>query len=101
MEQPFLGALHREGDGGAGGDGVQAELVTQTGGAEDSLAVADAAQRAQREQALVLQADFPGGASVDVLTADGTGGAGTAGDAVGGVQLLTGQRRGVLEGALL
>src|SRR5271166_2422154 len=94
-------------------------MVAEAGGLQDGVAVADAAQRAEGEEALILQPDLapphfyqpphprplsPGGERgdlVDVLAADGAGGAGTAGHAAGGVQLLSGQGGGILEGPLL
>ncbi len=52
-----LDTLHREGDGAAGADRVEAELVAAPGRAQDGVGVADAAQRAEREQAFVFDAN--------------------------------------------
>ena len=56
VEPAALDALHRERDRAAGADGVDAELVAALRRAQHRVGVADAAQRAEREQALVLDA---------------------------------------------
>ena len=57
VEPSALDALHRKRDRAAGADRVEAELVAALGGAQHGVGIAHAAQRAQREQALVLDAD--------------------------------------------
>ena len=59
VEQAALDAFHREGDRAAGADGVDAELVAALRRAQHRVAIADAAQRAEREQALVFQPRTP------------------------------------------
>src|SRR5260221_222263 len=55
VDQPLPGAFHGEREGGAGRDRVEAEVVAQPGRLEDRVLVADAAQRAEGEEALVFQ----------------------------------------------
>ena len=67
-------------------------------GLEDGVRVGDAAQRAEREDVLVLDAGLlPAGPLVDVLAADRARGAAVAGDAARLGEVLGGQARGVGE----
>src|SRR5207244_2564721 len=81
-----LAALHRPGDGGAGRNRVDAELVAAGGRAQNDVRVGDAAERPEREERLVLEAGLDGRArvarAVVVLAADRAGRAGQA-DRVG------------------
>ena len=70
-DQPFLGTFHGKGDGGAGGNRVQTQLIATPRGFQDDVGIADAAERAEREQALVLEAHLAAGRLVNMLAADG------------------------------
>ena len=59
VEPAALDAFHRERDGSAGADRVDAKLVAALRRAQHASAIAHAAQRAEREQALVLDAARP------------------------------------------
>ena len=54
-DQPVLEALHGEGDGRAGRDGVERVAVAQLVGLGDGLQVVDAAVRAEPGDRLVLR----------------------------------------------
>src|SRR5262249_37472111 len=73
VEEPALDTLHRKGDGAAGADGVEAELVALLRSAQHGVAFAHAAQRAEREEALVFDAHAFAAERVDVLAADRAG----------------------------
>src|SRR2546422_638032 len=70
VEESALDTLHREGDGAPGADGVDAELVAPPRRAEDGVAVRDAAERAEGEQTLVLDANAAVAQRVDVFASD-------------------------------
>ena len=91
-----LAALHRPGDRAAGGDGVHPQFVAERGGAQHDVRIAHPAERAKREEGLVLQprrglrAAIP--CAVVVLAADGAGGAGMLAGVVLQAQRLAGDR---------
>ena len=101
VDQATFGTLHGEGDRRAGRDRVEAKLVAQAGGFEDRGLIADAAQRAEREQALVFEPNRAAGRLVDVLAADGAGGARLPGDTASGAERFTGKLLGGVEGSQL
>ncbi len=70
VQETTLDAFHREGDCAAGADRVDTELVAALRGAQNHVAVSDPAQRAEGEEALVLQAHAFVAERVDVLAAD-------------------------------
>src|SRR5262249_5064478 len=71
VEPSVLRALHGECDCAAGADRVDAELVTQARRAQHCVRVGDSAQRAEGEQALVLEPyAVPAAERVDVLAAN-------------------------------
>src|SRR5262249_18087828 len=76
VDESFLSAFHRKGDGGAGRKGVGPRGGQQRRGFQDGFRVRDAAERAEGEQALVFQ-PYSGAVfcRVDVLAADRTRGA--------------------------
>jgi len=56
--QPFaFDALHRKRDGSARADRVKTKFIAALGRSQHRVAIANAAQRSQREQALILHAD--------------------------------------------
>src|SRR5216683_757363 len=57
-KQAFFRTLHGEGDGRARRDRVQPELVAHLGRTKHHVWIADAAERAESEKALVLQTYF-------------------------------------------
>ena len=84
IEPSAFDTLHREGDRAAGADRIDAEVVAEPGCAEHGVGVAHAAERTQREQALVLEPDTVLVADrVDVLAPDGAGDAAGARAACG------------------
>ena len=101
VEQAALGALHREGDSAPGADGVDAELVAPPRRPEDGVAVRDAAEGAEGEQALVLDADAAVAQCVDVFASNRAGHAARASSPVPRTELLRREFGRVLEGAAL
>ena len=94
IDQAAFGALHRPGDGAAGRDGVEAELVAAGAGGEDVVGVGDAAHRPEREHVLVLHPRLLAAlGGVDVLAADRARGAAVAGDLAQLGDVLGGQPR--------
>src|SRR5262249_11845960 len=141
-QQAALAALHREGDRGTRGDRVDAESIAQQRRAQHRLAITNATQRAEGEEAFVFETNLcllgtryrvlgtrssvlgtgywvlgtryrvlgtlpaphfalHAAKLIDVLAPNRARRAGAARDTMGGVQLLAGQRRRVLERALL
>src|SRR6185369_6710856 len=70
VEPAALHAFHRERNRPAGADRVDAKIVAEPRGAQHRAGVARAAQRTQREQAFVLEANT-GAVVVVVLVGDG------------------------------
>jgi len=99
VQQAALGGLHRPGDGAAGRDGVDAELVAPGAGGQDRIGVGHPAQRPERADALVLH-PHRGAASrlVQVLAADRARGAGGPRHAPRLRQLLRSEPLGAVEG---
>jgi hypothetical protein len=92
VEQAPLDALHREGDGPAGRDRVEPEGVAASAGREHGVRVGHAAQRAEREDALVLDPHLAtAGGRVVVGAADGAGRARGARHAPLGTEVLRGE----------
>src|SRR5258708_39882172 len=75
--------------------------VAQLRGAQDNVAISDAAQWAQREQGLVLEPDFSISDGVDVLATDGARRTRPPGDAAGIVERFTRESFGIFELSLL
>src|SRR5580693_6835118 len=69
IEPLALDALHRKRDCAAGTNGVEPELVASLRCTQHHVSVAHTAQRAQGEQAFILDANT----AVNVLAADGAG----------------------------
>ena len=89
VEPSAFDAFHGERDGAARADRVDAELVAQPRCAEHGVRIAHAAQRTQRKQALVLQADAALATDrVDVLAPDGARDAARPRPIVRGAELL-------------
>src|SRR3954470_15208064 len=102
VDQAALDAFHRPRDRAAGGDRVEPELVAAAACGEDRVGVGDAAERAEREDVLVLDAHALAiGALVDVLAADGARRAAVARDAARLGEVLGRQAGGVGERRLL
>src|SRR3954454_603115 len=81
VDEAALDALHRPRDRAAGGDRVEAEFVAKAARGEHGVGIGHAAQRAEREDVLVLDADLLSARSlVDVLAADRARGAAVARD---------------------
>src|SRR3954471_2558687 len=81
VDEATLDALHRPRDRAAGGDRVEAEFVAKAARGEHGVGIGHAAQRAEREDVLVLDADLLSARSlVDVLAADRARGAAVARD---------------------
>ena len=88
IQPAALDALHREGNGTSGADGVEPQLVAALRCAQHGVGIADTAQRAESEQALVFDAHAARAQRVNVLAADGASDAAFAGLGAGCAQLL-------------
>ena len=106
-QESLLKALHGPGHGGACADGVQPQVVTDGGGANDYIRVGNAAKGTQGKEAFVLHAHstlalivslVPG--HQDSLAADGAVGAAGIALQVVAVQLLAADLFRSLEGGL-
>ena len=57
VQPSAIDAFHREGDRSASADRIEAELVAAPGRAQCDVGIADAAERTEREQAFVFDAN--------------------------------------------
>src|SRR5262249_9101135 len=127
LQESLFCAFHREGDGRAGGNGVEPKLIAPLSGAKHDILVRNTAQRPQCKQTLVLETNLSqcgtrgaecGGGNgciilliphsqfhaphlVNVLAPNRAGGTRVAGHAPGSVELLARESGSSFEGALL
>ena len=99
--KPRLGAVHQEGDGPAGGDRVEAQMVAAFGGPEHRVPIGHAAERSQRVEGFIFQSHASAGrGGEDVLAADSAAGAGVFRQTSGRAEIDGGQGLGLGEVAL-